>query len=500
MKSSVCLEPFRPDAPVTLAGSSVGSVRQHNAIADTTVCWAPTAVYTRERYGNYCITNKFTGLVPNATYRFELHSSENNGNFSTVGKRDFNLFLQNVQVLTNFDEIVASGYMTPYVRAFETQANANGEIIASFTKAHYDVPHYCGVGPLRHERAVRREELHRQPPGQRLSLHLVEVHGRAALPCRRPPRRLGGLAAARDRLRGRDVMRRTGPRLLDRLGGAPHGVERRGRGVGGADRRLGLPRLHVQLRRGAEVHRDVLSGGHAARRREPRRAARSDHDHLLRQADALRAAQPARGQDVRAADLAQRELRNLHKRKRPHLVRHLQRNSLAGQYRLFHPQRRDPQAGHPVFPRTRAERAEPDRRGPCRQQGQRLAPGDRPLRGVEQRHPARAGRRGDGGGRHARTCHVREAPLRHRRPPLHRPPQGGGRRRLDGGDIGDGYPQPHRRRPGRDGGLRLLRAGGERHGGLGLVALAGAVHHARLLQGTSHGSHVHGHHLGRTAW
>ncbi len=138
-------EPFRPDAPVTLAGSSVGSVRQHNAIADTTVCWAPTAVYTRERYGNYCITNKFTGLVPNATYRFELHSSENNGNFSTVGKRDFNLFLQNVQVLTNFDEIVASGYMTPYVRAFETQANANGEIIASFTKAHYDVPHYCGV-------------------------------------------------------------------------------------------------------------------------------------------------------------------------------------------------------------------------------------------------------------------------------------------------------------------------------------------------------------------
>ena len=138
-------EPFRPDAPVTLVGSFVGSVRAHNAIADTTVCWAPTAVYTRERYGQSCITNKFTGLTPNATYRFELHSSENNGNFSTVGKRDFNLFLQNVQVLTNFDEIVASGYMTPYVRAFETQANANGEIIASFTKAHYDVPHYCGV-------------------------------------------------------------------------------------------------------------------------------------------------------------------------------------------------------------------------------------------------------------------------------------------------------------------------------------------------------------------
>ena len=138
-------EPFRPDAPVTLVGSFVGSVRAHNAIADTTVCWAPTDVYTRERYGNYCITNKFTGLVPNATYRFELHSSENNGSFSTVGKRDFNLFLQNVQVLTNFDEIAEIGHKTPYVRAFETQANASGEIVASFTKAHYDVPHYCGL-------------------------------------------------------------------------------------------------------------------------------------------------------------------------------------------------------------------------------------------------------------------------------------------------------------------------------------------------------------------
>ena len=37
-------EPFRPDAPVTLVGSFVGSGRAHDAIADTTVCWAPTAV------------------------------------------------------------------------------------------------------------------------------------------------------------------------------------------------------------------------------------------------------------------------------------------------------------------------------------------------------------------------------------------------------------------------------------------------------------------------
>jgi len=136
-------EPFRPDAPVTLAGSYVGSVRAHNAITDTTVCWAPTDVYTRERYGNYCITNKFTGLVPNATYRFELHCSENN--FTAAGKRDYNLFLQNVQVLTNFDEVAEGGSKNPIVKAFETQANASGEIVASFTKANYDVPHYCGV-------------------------------------------------------------------------------------------------------------------------------------------------------------------------------------------------------------------------------------------------------------------------------------------------------------------------------------------------------------------
>ena len=72
-------------------------------------------VYSHERWGNSQITNRFTGLTPNATYRFELHGSENNGNFSTVGKRDYNLFLQGVQVLTNFDEIVESGYRKPFV-------------------------------------------------------------------------------------------------------------------------------------------------------------------------------------------------------------------------------------------------------------------------------------------------------------------------------------------------------------------------------------------------
>ena len=138
-------EPFRPDKPLTLAGSSIGTVREHDPIADTTVCWAPSKVYSHERWGNSQITNRFTGLTPNATYRFELHGSENNGNFSTVGKRDYNLFLQGVQVLTNFDEIVESGYRKPFVKAFETQANASGEIVAAFNKAHYDVPHYCGL-------------------------------------------------------------------------------------------------------------------------------------------------------------------------------------------------------------------------------------------------------------------------------------------------------------------------------------------------------------------
>ena len=138
-------EPFRPDKPFTLAGSSIGAIRSHDQIDDPTACWAPSSVYNHERWGGNHITNKFTGLTPNATYRFELHGSENNGNFSAVGKRDYNLFLQNVQVLTNFDEVAESGYRKPFVRAFETQANASGEIVAAFTKAHYDVPHYCGL-------------------------------------------------------------------------------------------------------------------------------------------------------------------------------------------------------------------------------------------------------------------------------------------------------------------------------------------------------------------
>ena len=130
-------EPFRPDAPVTLAGSHIQTAALwHNAITDTTVCWAPSAVYERERWANPTITNRFTGLTPNATYRFELHSSENNNSYTTAGKRDYNLFLQGIQVLTNLDEVAEYGQRVPFVKTFETQASASGEILSVFTKAH----------------------------------------------------------------------------------------------------------------------------------------------------------------------------------------------------------------------------------------------------------------------------------------------------------------------------------------------------------------------------
>ena len=50
-------EPFRPDKPFTLAGSSIGAIRSHDQIDDPTACWAPSSVYNHERWGSNHITN-----------------------------------------------------------------------------------------------------------------------------------------------------------------------------------------------------------------------------------------------------------------------------------------------------------------------------------------------------------------------------------------------------------------------------------------------------------
>jgi hypothetical protein len=66
---------------------------------------APMAVYQSQRYGN--VTYAFTYLAPNTSYKLRLHFAE--VYWTSVGQRVFNVLVNGVQVLTNFDIIAASG-------------------------------------------------------------------------------------------------------------------------------------------------------------------------------------------------------------------------------------------------------------------------------------------------------------------------------------------------------------------------------------------------------
>jgi hypothetical protein len=66
---------------------------------------APMAVYQSQRYGN--MTYSFTYLAPGTSYKVRLHFAE--VYWTSVGQRVFNVLINGVQVLTNFDIIAASG-------------------------------------------------------------------------------------------------------------------------------------------------------------------------------------------------------------------------------------------------------------------------------------------------------------------------------------------------------------------------------------------------------
>lgn len=66
---------------------------------------APMAVYQSQRYGN--VTYAFTYLAPNTSYKLRLHFAE--VYWTSVGQRVFNVLVNGVEVLTNFDIIAASG-------------------------------------------------------------------------------------------------------------------------------------------------------------------------------------------------------------------------------------------------------------------------------------------------------------------------------------------------------------------------------------------------------
>jgi len=91
---------------------------------------APQTVYDTERYGNFTYT--VPGLTAGANYTVRLHFAEFYWN--AVGQRVFNVLINGVQVLTNFDILAtAGGKDIAIIRQFTATANSSGRIIIQFT-------------------------------------------------------------------------------------------------------------------------------------------------------------------------------------------------------------------------------------------------------------------------------------------------------------------------------------------------------------------------------
>jgi hypothetical protein len=124
--SSSAVAPFSADTYAT--GGTMNAVT--NVISTTGVTnAAPAAVYQSERYGNTTYT--LPSLVASAQYTVRMHFAEIY--WSAAGKRLFNVLINGITVLSNFDVFVAAGgQYKAVVREFIATANASGQIVINF--------------------------------------------------------------------------------------------------------------------------------------------------------------------------------------------------------------------------------------------------------------------------------------------------------------------------------------------------------------------------------
>ena len=89
---------------------------------------APMTVYQHERYGN--VTYTLDSLNANSRYIILLHFNERY--FSTSGSRIFDVEINGVLVLDNFDIYATAGHDVAVLRTFTTTSNASGVITIEF--------------------------------------------------------------------------------------------------------------------------------------------------------------------------------------------------------------------------------------------------------------------------------------------------------------------------------------------------------------------------------
>jgi len=93
---------------------------------------APMQVYQTARIGNFTYT--IPGFTAGSSHTVRLHFAETF--WTAAGKRKFNVSINGMQVLTNFDIFAAAGAMNKAViQQFTVNANAGGQYVIQFTTA-----------------------------------------------------------------------------------------------------------------------------------------------------------------------------------------------------------------------------------------------------------------------------------------------------------------------------------------------------------------------------
>ena len=132
--------PFVADTDET--GGTVASTSTATIVTSTVTNPAPQAVYKTERYGNFMYT--FSGLTTGTSYTVRLHEAEIY--FSGAGEREFNVFINGRQVLTNFDIFARAGGMnTAVIEQYAVTPAANGQISITYSNGAVDQAKSSGI-------------------------------------------------------------------------------------------------------------------------------------------------------------------------------------------------------------------------------------------------------------------------------------------------------------------------------------------------------------------
>jgi hypothetical protein len=118
--------------------TSTGSAINTSLVANP----APQAVYQTNRYGP--MTYAVPGLTPGGTYIVDLHFAETY--WTSPGERLFNVYINNKQVLNNYDIFASAGAeYTATEQSFYTTADSTGTITITFVTGAADNPQINGI-------------------------------------------------------------------------------------------------------------------------------------------------------------------------------------------------------------------------------------------------------------------------------------------------------------------------------------------------------------------